>query len=443
MGKQLVLYIVILLVVSSIVFAAIDEQQKVDVIIKFKDFGILKKQVWDNLNSTEKLLLQKYNVGKSRQKVLTQILQNKDIKLKRVYNLTNIVHATVSTELYGRIKNHPNVEWVEQDITLKLMLDDVNSMIGSNDFWSLPNLSINGTGHSVCVIDSGIDHTHEAFGSCNIINNSYYGNIISNTVESDHPYLDNEEKIFKINKTGFSNIAIHFVNISMEDEWDSIKILDPNNNNNTVAYYTGEHLDVWTPTVLGDTIFVKLDTDINTVDWGFKIDQIINGSVNTTLNWSSCEKIVGGWDFTGITSTYDKENPFDDAGHGTHVSGIVASIDETYRGIAPGSKIVSVKAMNAQGTGNFTDVLAAVEFCIENKDRFNISTITMSLGLNGYSTNCDEYSVLFGLFSDLIDQANDNGIMVVAASGNDGYSDKIAFPACLENVTYVSSFLIC
>jgi len=48
----------------------------------------------------------------------------------------------------------------------------------------------------------------------------------------------------------------------------------------------------------------------------------------------------------------------DDNGHGTHVAGIAASNDATYKGVAPGVSLMATKVLNAAGGGTFTDVLA-------------------------------------------------------------------------------------
>ena len=68
----------------------------------------------------------------------------------------------------------------------------------------------------------------------------------------------------------------------------------------------------------------------------------------------------------------DRTTPYDDNGHGTHVSGIIAGngydSQGARAGIAPGAHIVSLKVLDADGRGVISDVIAALEWAIANKD---------------------------------------------------------------------------
>ena len=70
-------------------------------------------------------------------------------------------------------------------------------------------------------------------------------------------------------------------------------------------------------------------------------------------------RIVGFKDFIN-----GKTSPYDDNGHGTHVSGIIASngfsSNGRFRGIAPGANILSVKALDETGGGNTSDIVSAI-----------------------------------------------------------------------------------
>ena len=427
--------------ITNQVFKEAKENNKIDVIIKFKDPINLKSKLYEKLNSSEKLIFKKNSVNIDREKIL-QKLENKGFKIKNKFNFSNTISATISKDMLDRLEKSKYVEWVSEEIKLNNFLHESTGIIGAQSFWNIyqGEFPVNGTGETVCIIDSGVDYRHDALGNCNIITNTQYGDNLSYSLASEHPYPENQQIYYKINQTGFEKIALHFSNITLESEWDFIKILDPNNHNSTIAMYTGNHNDVWTPSVLGDTIYVLLDSDINTVEWGFSINMILNGTHNTTLNWSTCSKVVGGWDFSATSTILDNEDPLDDYSHGTHVAGIVSSTDSNYKGVAPGSKIVALKAMNSEGEGTITDVMASMEFCIENKDKYNISVITMSLGSTTlYDSFCDQQTYTYSIFSDIVDEAINAGIMVIAASGNDNDATKIAFPACLENVTAVGA----
>ncbi len=157
---------------------------------------------------------------------------------------------------------------------------------------------------------------------------------------------------------------------------------------------------------------------------------------------------AAGYDFTTcslyntssgqcLISKEPDPNPIDDQGHGTHVAGIVASVDEIYRGVAPGAKIAAVKACNPQGICNDADVLAGIDWCVSNKDLYNISVISISLGGGQYASYCDS-EVDFAPYAAAINDAVSKNISFVAATGNSG-AGTVAGPACVQNATRVTA----
>jgi serine protease AprX len=130
-------------------------------------------------------------------------------------------------------------------------------------------------------------------------------------------------------------------------------------------------------------------------------------------------RIVGFYDFTsdrGGTAV----RPYDDFGHGTHVAGLIgssgASSGGRYSGMAPGVKFVGLKVLDASGTGRTSDVIAAVEFAVANKDRFSIDIINLSLGHPIYESATTDPLV------NAVEAAVRAGIIVVVAAGNHGYN---------------------
>jgi len=419
-----------------------EKQKEVNVIIRLKDTESSElSKTGSGKTGTQALEVKREKIAKVQKTFLSLIDKNsKNFKLKHKYSLVNGISASITKDEFEKLTRNSAVDKIYLDIPMHIMLNDSVRLVNASAFWGI-NISgqyINGTGETVCILDTGIDYRHPALGGCNIVNQTRLGNNVSFTNESSHPYANGLTQIFKINFTGFTKIGLHFVNISLEEEYDYLKILDPNSNNNTIAVYTGNHTDIWTPSVNGDTVYVLLESDESVVSWGFKIDQIINGTVNTSINWSTCNKVIGGWDFTGATPTQDDEDPMDDNGHGTHVAGIIASENSTYRGVAPGARIAAVKVMDSSGSGTDTDIMAGLEFCIENRERLNISVISMSLGSAElwYSTSCDSD---FPMLSELVDQAQRLNISIIIASGNENNSTGISYPACLENVTAVGA----
>lgn len=124
----------------------------------------------------------------------------------------------------------------------------------------------------------------------------------------------------------------------------------------------------------------------------------------------------------------------DDNSHGTHVAGIIASTDSVYRGIAPDSKIVAVKVCDSAGYCSSSDMIAGVEFCVNNSEAYNISVISISIGGGGYSDYCEN---TIPAMTSAINLAAQKNILVSVASGNNGYTDRITWPACINNATAV------
>ena len=163
----------------------------------------------------------------------------------------------------------------------------------------------------------------------------------------------------------------------------------------------------------------------------------------TDINDGSCGKVIGGFDFCGSdtdcgSSNNNDTNPNDWQGHGTHVSGIIASNHPIYTGVAPEANIVSVKIINISGGGYSSKLNLALDWCINHADQLNISVISMSLGINAYS----DADACEGNFTSLTTYANlavAKNISLIAASGNNGFSNMVSSPACIRNVTAIAS----
>lgn len=151
---------------------------------------------------------------------------------------------------------------------------------------------------------------------------------------------------------------------------------------------------------------------------------------NTSFLSSTCPKVISGYDFVN-----NDNDPIDDNGHGTHVAGIVASTNETIRGIALDSSIVAIKVLNSNSGGSDSNLISGIDWCVNNASKFNISVISMSLGTSTlFTSSCDNDS---SLLTSSIANAIAKNISVIAATGNSGSTTGIASPACITNVTSV------
>jgi serine protease AprX len=123
-------------------------------------------------------------------------------------------------------------------------------------------------------------------------------------------------------------------------------------------------------------------------------------------------RVVGNVTLTGSTAN----TPGDGRGHGTFVAGIAAGSADHYAGAAPNAGILSIDVMDDTGTARTSDVIAACDYILANKGKYNIRVANFSL-----------HSAAFNHFyNDPLDLAVEklwfNGIFVVAAAGNYGSS---------------------
>jgi serine protease AprX len=128
-------------------------------------------------------------------------------------------------------------------------------------------------------------------------------------------------------------------------------------------------------------------------------------------------RIIGFYDFShGKPGVYGPA--FDDYGHGTHVSGLIASSgkssDKRYAGVATRARLLPLKVLDSRGAGLTSDVIRALEFAIANKDRFNIRIVNLSLGHPIYESAATDPLV------QAVERAVRAGLIVVTAAGNYG-----------------------
>jgi hypothetical protein len=124
-------------------------------------------------------------------------------------------------------------------------------------------------------------------------------------------------------------------------------------------------------------------------------------------------------------------SPNDANGHGTHVAGTIAAINNTIGviGVAPGATVVSVRVLDRRGSGSNSGVIAGVEYVAANGRPGDVAN--MSLG-GGASSALDTAVI----------NAAATGIRFTLAAGNSSTSATTSSPARVNgaNIYTVSSF---
>lgn len=124
-------------------------------------------------------------------------------------------------------------------------------------------------------------------------------------------------------------------------------------------------------------------------------------------------------------------SPNDADGHGTHVAGTIAAINNTIGviGVAPGARVVAVRVLDARGSGTTSGVIAGVDYVAQNGRAGDVAN--MSLG-GGVSSSLDTAVI----------NAAATGVRFTIAAGNSATSATTSSPARANgtNVFTVSSF---
>ena len=134
-------------------------------------------------------------------------------------------------------------------------------------------------------------------------------------------------------------------------------------------------------------------------------------------------KVAGNISFVSGTTDGD-----DDNGHGTMVAGIIAAQDngKGIIGIAPEAEIYAVKVLDNQGEGQLDNVVAGIKWAIVNK----MDIINISFGTLSDLSNTEK---------EVLQNAYDAGILVIAGAGNSGDLNTIFAPARYDSVIAVGA----
>ena len=168
------------------------------------------------------------------------------------------------------------------------------------------------------------------------------------------------------------------------------------------------------------------DTGIDSNQWMF---QDYPDTTVTRIDYAAALNLIG------------EGFPEDDQGHGSHVAGIAAGREGLdfenlpFQGVAPKATIIPVKVLDSQGTGDGSDLIEVFEHCTrDDLPGGRADVISLSLGYASDPATCNDDPVV-----QAANAAVQRGVVIVAASGNDGSSNALSAPACGSEVISVGA----
>lgn len=167
---------------------------------------------------------------------------------------------------------------------------------------------------------------------------------------------------------------------------------------------------------------------------GFKADGTTVAVLDTGVNYRHAD--FGNCSAPGVPSTCRvshsveiarEDYSLDDSGHGSNVSGIISKV-------ALNSKIAVLDVFTGQGAYD-NDIVSALNWVANNAKTLNIKSVNLSLGSpTHYSSTCGSSSLTTS-FNNL----RNLGVIPVVASGNEGYTSGVSYPACTAGAVSVGA----
>ncbi|MRG87486.1 S8 family serine peptidase [Salinibacillus xinjiangensis] len=241
------------------------------------------------------------------------------------------------------------------------------------------------------------------------------------------------ERVIIVFKDEVDEKIVNRYNGDIQDEFEHIPVVaaevpasmvDNLENNRDVVAVESDHLVQVSGQIQEwgiDTVKAPLFWNQSFSGKGIKIAIIDTGiALHEDLN------IAGGVSFTSYSKTFQ-----DDNGHGTHVAGIIGAKNNGIGtiGVAPDANLYSVKVLDHNGQGYLSDIIAGIDWAVSNQ----MDIINLSLG-----TPYDSISL-----KKAVDEAYANGVLVVAAGGNngnvDGLGNTVEFPAKYDSAISVGA----
>jgi subtilisin family serine protease len=154
-----------------------------------------------------------------------------------------------------------------------------------------------------------------------------------------------------------------------------------------------------------------IDPQWSTPPWGtdFPTIAIIDSGVQS--RWDFGTRLERQVDFTSGTTP---NNGGDGFGHGTMVAGLASGEKDPFTGVEPRADIISLDVLDDAGVGKVSDVLAACDWLLQNRDRYSVRIANFSINAGS------GVGIAYDPLNKAVEKLWLNGIVVVAAAGNYG-----------------------
>ena len=214
-------------------------------------------------------------------------------------------------------------------------------------------------------------------------------------------------------------------------------------------------VDGWNPL----TIFLSGIDAFDAWDIRTSADSVVVAVIDTGIRythedlaanmWHENDPMYGtiyGWNFSVQDDDAKKSDPMDGFGHGTACAGIIGAVGNSgvgVVGVAWNVKLMALKFLNDQGTGSVSDAVQAIKFaCDHGAKILNCSWGYVSPRENSIFKNLISNNNSTALKT-AISEARDQGVIVVAAAGNEGKDNDLdpEYPANypLDNIVSVAA----
>ena len=157
------------------------------------------------------------------------------------------------------------------------------------------------------------------------------------------------------------------------------------------------------------------------------IDDDGNGFIDDYMGWDFTDRVGFPFDSTGGDYLNWDNDPKDEQGHGTYISGIAAAQTNNFTGIAgvaPNIKLVNLRAFDPSGYGEEDDAAAAILYAV----MMNVKVLNMSFGDDAFSL----------VLRDVIQYVHTKNLVLVGSAGNSG-SPNPHYPSGYSEVICVGN----